>query len=137
MAGLGAPTSTIRVGTDLVSVDDVARSIGDFGSRYLDRVFTADELAACTGPSGPSAARLAARFAAKESVVKVLRPTGGVRFHDAEVRLDAGGRPEIALHGELARHADRIGLVDSSLSLSHDGGLATAVLVAVLAPPVP
>jgi len=126
---------TIRVGTDLVSVEDVAGSIAHFGDRYLRRVFTPTELATCTGPAGLSPERLAARFAAKESVVKVLRPDGGVRFHDIEVQLDGSGRPEVVLHGNMALRSQAIGLLDASLSMSHDHGLATAVLVAVIAPP--
>jgi holo-[acyl-carrier protein] synthase len=66
----------LRVGTDLVNVDEVAASIERFGDRYLSRIFTSQETAACSGPNGPSAERLAARFAAKESVVKVLQPAG-------------------------------------------------------------
>lgn len=131
LSGLGA----IRVGTDVVSVADVAESIATFGDRYLRRVYTPAEIATCTGPAGPSAERLAARFAAKESVVKVLRPTGGVRFHDIEVQLDDNGRPEVMLHGSMAAHSQAIGVVDASLSMSHDHGQATAVLVAILAEP--
>ncbi|MFN8051217.1 MAG: holo-ACP synthase [Acidimicrobiales bacterium] len=121
----------IRVGTDLIRVDEVAESIARFGDRYLHRVYTAQEAATCSGPDGPSAERLAARFAAKESVVKVLRPPEGVNFRDIEVRHDGGGAPEVVFDGELARHALRLGVVDSSLSMTHDGGLASAVFVAV------
>ena len=127
----------IRVGTDLVRVDEVAESLARFGDRYLHRVFTAQEAATCTGPDGPSAERLAARFAAKESVVKVLRPPAGVNFRDIEVRNGGGGAPEVALDGELARYAMELGVIDSSLSMTHDGGMASAVFVAVFAGDAP
>ncbi len=125
---------TVRVGTDLMSVSEVASSIDRFGDRYLRRVFTPAELAACAGPSGPSAARLAARFAAKECAVKILHPIDGVHFHDIEVQTDRDGRPSIAFHGTMADRARALGIVDSSLSLSEERGLATAILVAVIAP---
>ena len=64
--------ATIRVGTDLTCVADVASSIERFGDRYLRRLFTDHELDA----TGGAPERLAARFAAKEATVKVLRPTG-------------------------------------------------------------
>lgn len=126
---------TVRVGTDLMAVSEVQESIDRFGDRYLRRVFTPEELATCGGPRGPSAERLAARFAAKECAVKILRPIDSVHFHDIEVRSDRDGRPSVVLHGPMAERARAIGIVDSSLSLSHDRGLATAVLVAVISPP--
>lgn len=122
----------LRVGTDLVNVQEVAESIERFGDRYLARIFTAQETASCQGPDGPSPERLAARFAAKESVVKVLQPEGSVDFRDIEIRNGGGGVPRVALDGAVARRAWELGVVDSSLSMSHDGGLASAVFVAVL-----
>ncbi len=72
---------SIRVGVDVVAVSDVAESVDRFGDRYLDRIFTPHEVAYCRsehgsgrGTQGYSAESLAARFAAKEAVVKVLRP---------------------------------------------------------------
>ena len=126
------PVTRVRVGTDLAHADDVATSIGTFGERYLARVYTGGELAQCSDANGPNAERLAARFAAKESVVKALRPTEGVAFGDIEVHADAWGAPSIRLHGAMAVHANSIGLADSSLSLTHHDGLACAVFVAVL-----
>src|SRR5262249_44305377 len=100
--------------------------------RYLNRVFTAQETASCSGPNGPSPERLAARFAAKESVVKVLQPAGQVDFRDIEIRNGGGGVPHVALDGDMARRAWSLGVVGSSLSMTHDRGLASAVFVAVL-----
>lgn len=125
----------VRVGSDMVDVGDVAESIRQFGRQYIERVFTPLEAETCTGPNGPSAERLAARFAAKESVVKALRPTTGVHFHDIEIWLDEDGAPEVALHGSVLAHARSIGVVDSSLSLTHDHDRASAVFLAVLDAP--
>lgn len=76
-----APAETLRVGVDVVSVADVAASVRRFGDRYVHRIFTPHEIAACRTACVPaggdptySAESLAARFAAKEAVVKVLRP---------------------------------------------------------------
>ena len=66
----------VLVGTDITAVPDVLASMTRFGDRYLGRLFTEHELASCPGPPEVAAAGLAARFAAKEAVVKVLRPTG-------------------------------------------------------------
>lgn len=127
----------VRVGSDLVNVEDIEAAIAEFGQRYIERVFTSQEATTCVGPNGPSAERLAARFAAKESVVKALRPTDGVDFHDIEVQIDEDGAPDVVLRGNLLAHATSLGVIDSSLSLSHDGGRASAVYVAVLNVPLP
>lgn len=78
----GGGRPMVRVGIDLTSVDEVAASIARFGDRYVARMFTPHEQAFCRIGDGPEANRpyrvesLAARFAAKEAVLKVLRPTG-------------------------------------------------------------
>ena len=120
----------------MARADEVATAVERFGDRYLRRVYTSREIATCTGRHGVSTERLAARFAAKESVVKALRPTGGVAFHDVEVQLDEAGAPEVVLSGRLREHAATLGVVDTSLSLTHDDGRAGAVFVAVLAAPL-
>jgi holo-[acyl-carrier protein] synthase len=119
----------IRVGCDLVSVAEVGRSIELFGQRYLRRVYTEAELAACTGPTRVH--RLAARFAAKEATAKVLGELDGpLPWHTIEVRADPSGRPELALSGHAAALATAQRLADFDVSLSHEGGLAMAMVVA-------
>jgi holo-[acyl-carrier protein] synthase len=120
-----------RVGIDVASVADVERSIARFGSRYLDRLFTADELASCAGTPGQRAAGLAARFAAKEAVIKVLRPLNiEVPWRSIEVRRAAGGWCEIELSGAAKALAEEVGLTGLALSLTHEGSLAAAVVLA-------
>ena len=125
--------SSIRVGTDLCSVQDVAESIATFGDRYLQRVYTAHELEYCSQDPALSAERLAARFAAKEAAMKVLRPLD-VRpdWRTIEVRRDPGGWCELALSGSAARMADEAAITSLSVSLSHEAGLANAVVIATL-----
>lgn len=71
----------------------------------------------------------AARFAAKEALAKALRSPGGLRWLDAEVVTDQAGAPAFVLTGTVARAAAALGVSRVHLSLSHDGGLATAFVV--------
>ncbi len=114
---------TLRTGCDLVDIARLSATI-DRRPALLDRVFTARELSdslrdGVERGSDVERARLAARFAAKEAVRKAL---GDLRlpFHDVEVRTAEDGAPLIYLRGEAAPLA---------CSLSHEGGLAMAVVV--------
>jgi holo-[acyl-carrier protein] synthase len=127
----------LRVGVDLVRVADVTASIERFGARYTERVFTADEREYCDNTDVTRAAeRYAARFAAKEATLKVLRP----QPHDAidprsiEVRRLPEGACEIVLHDGAIAFAQRAGIADLSLSMSHEQEYATATVVACVAP---
>lgn len=122
---------SIRVGIDLVHVPDVSASIEEFGDRYLRRVYSPGELAACTAPDGRVRAdRLAARFAAKEAVIKALRPGYGVDYRTIDVVTGSDGGPSIDLSG-CSRLAATSRIVSASVSLSHDGSYASAVYVAL------
>jgi holo-[acyl-carrier protein] synthase len=126
-----ALTGRIRVGTDLTRVTDVAESCARFGDRYLHRIYTDHELATCQG----AAERLAARFAAKEAAVKVLRPTGArPDWRDIEVRRSDGGACDLHLSGSAARLAADAGIDALAVSLTHEGDLAAAVVIATLSP---
>jgi holo-[acyl-carrier protein] synthase len=131
--------ASIRVGTDLCSVADVAESVATFGDRYLQRVYTEDELEYCGRDPARSAERLAARFAAKEAALKVLRPLDSrPEWRAIEVRRDPAGWCELSLTGSAARLAREAGITSLSVSLSHEAGLANAVVVATLpGPPEP
>lgn len=122
--------SEYAVGVDLVDIAEVARSVKRFGDRYLRRVFTEHELSCCTGAPETAAASLAARFAAKEATLKVLEP------HDArpdwrsiEVVRMANGACKIRLRGAAARLAVERGLGPFALSMTHEAGLAAAVVI--------
>ena len=125
------PAAGLRVGVDLVATQAVAQSIANFGDRYLQRIFTAGELADSTTEQGePSTLKLAARFAAKEATLKVLRPAH--RWYDwrsIEVRKVGSGWTELQLHGEAALQAEAQGLHSFSLSLSHECEYAIAVVI--------
>ncbi len=129
-----SPAGDLRVGIDLVAVDDVAASVDRFGAAYLERVFTAAELASCrpdpAGGAAPAADGLAGRFAAKEAVIKVLRP-GDARpdWRTIEVHRSPEGWCDVVLTGSAAELAEAAGLDDLTVSITHDGGSASAVAV--------
>jgi holo-[acyl-carrier protein] synthase len=122
----------MRVGTDLVVVADVRASVARFARRYLERVYTPGELRDCSlADGGHDAERLAARFAAKEAALKALRAgDAAIPWTAVEVARDADGAPRLQLSGAAAAIADRDGVGELAVSLAHDGGLATAVVVA-------
>jgi holo-[acyl-carrier protein] synthase len=74
-------------------------------------------------------ASLAARFAAKEALAKALGAPSGLRWVDAEVRTDAEGRPRLEMSGTVAQQAARLGAASVHVSMSHDAGIASAVVV--------
>jgi holo-[acyl-carrier protein] synthase len=112
----------VGVGIDVVQVERLERALART-PRLADRLFTDAERS--LRPES-----LAARFAAKEAVAKALGAPGGLRWRDAEVVSDATGRPRLVLHGGVAAEAAAQGITTWHLSLSHDGGVATAVVVA-------
>lgn len=122
----------IQVGIDLVSADTVEAALKTaHGERYLERVYTDRELEDCTTAHGVDPERLAARFAAKEATLKVL-PAGdtGLSLRSIEVLRDPTGRVSIGLTGRAAELATSEGFVEFALSLSHEAGMAAAVVVA-------
>jgi holo-[acyl-carrier protein] synthase len=132
-AFLGSGAAPVRVGIDLCSVEAVAESVATFGDRYLRRVYTDHELEYCGSDPVVSAERLAARFAAKEAVVKVLRPLDArPDWKSIEVRRDPGGWCELSLTGSAAQLARDAAIDSLAVSLTHEGDLAGAVVVATL-----
>jgi holo-[acyl-carrier protein] synthase len=121
----------IRVGVDIVGVDRVARLVAD-NAEILDTLFTAREQSYCAGKRR-RLDHLAARFAAKEAVLKAFGTGLGqrMRWTDVEIVNQVNGRPEVSLHGEVKAFAARRGLTDLDVSMSHTGGLAIAHAVAV------
>lgn len=111
----------IGVGIDVVDVERFGQTL-DRTPAMLERLFTKSER------SRPLAS-LAARFAAKEALAKALGAPTGLHWIDAEVRADDTGRPSMALSGTVARRAAELGTTRVHVSLSHDAGIASAVVV--------
>jgi len=121
----------VRAGIDLVSVEAVRESLATHGRHYLDRVYTEREVQDCTGPGGVDPERLAARFAAKEAALKVLRPGDvGLSLSEIELRRSPEGWVDLELSGPAAEIAAATGLSDFSVSITHEGGFASAVVIA-------
>jgi holo-[acyl-carrier protein] synthase len=113
--------AVVGVGVDVV---DISR-FGDALRRtpaMVERLFTAEE-------SNRPLASLAARFAAKEALAKALGAPGNLDWHDAEVVSESSGRPLLSLSGTVAARAAELGATSVHLSLSHDAGIASAVVV--------
>lgn len=114
-----------------MSVESVRDAIDAHGDHYLRRVYTERELLDCSTTAGVDAERLAARFAAKEAALKVLRPSDrGVRLSSIEVHRNAAGWVDLALMGRAAELAAEAGVTELTLSIAHEGGFACAVVVA-------
>lgn len=120
-------------GVDVVEIARVAEALARHGERFLARVYTPRERLYAR----ERVAELAARFAAKEATAKALGvgmrllSPAGVGWHEVEVLNDAYGKPYLVLHGRAAELAARHGLTEWSVSLTHDGGLALAFVVAM------
>jgi len=121
----------LRVGVDLTSISEVDHSITRFGDRYLKRIFTRHEIESCGDQEGATSG-LAARFAAKEATIKVLRPNGvQPDYRSIEVRRHPDGWCELELSGTAAVMAQEAGVRQLALSITHEAGMAAAVVVAV------
>lgn len=120
------PVITHAVGVDMIEIDRVRNVLARHPERFLERVFTPAEAAFCRG----RVSELAARFAAKEAVMKALG-TGArsVAWRDIEVLPDRRGKPLVYLTGGAAERAAHIGLDAIDVSLSHLATFAVAVVV--------
>ena len=118
----------VSVGIDVVLVERFGRALART-PLLADRLFTDSERTTSSGnPRAPES--LAARFAAKEAVAKALGAPAGLRWHDCEVVSDPDGRPWLTVSGTVAAAAAARGVNRWHLSLSHDGGIASAMVVA-------
>lgn len=120
-------------GVDVVEIARVAEALARHGERFLARVYTTRERLYAR----ERVAELAARFAAKEATAKALGvgmrllSPAGIGWLEVEVLNDGYGKPYLVLHGRAAELAARQGLTEWSVSLTHDGGLALAFVVAM------
>ena len=112
----------VGVGIDVVDIARFQASL-ERTPGLLERVFTERER---TLPP----ASLAARFAAKEAVGKALGTPGDLSWQDAEVCSEPNGRPYLVVSGGVAARAEKLGVAHWHLSLSHDAGIASAMVVA-------
>ncbi len=122
----------LRIGVDLVQISQVANSIDRFGEAFTRRLFTDDEIRYCGTDPATAPGRFAARMAAKEATFKALGVAdGGLDPRGVEVRRSASGACSLTLHGAARGHADAAHLGSWSVSLSHEGDYAIAMVVAL------
>jgi holo-[acyl-carrier protein] synthase len=114
------------VGIDVIEIQRVRRVLQRHPERFLRRVFTPEEVAFCRG----RVPELAARFAAKEAVMKALG-TGarGLAWREIEILPNRRGKPLVYLHGQARVRGDAIGLQGVDISLTHSHELAIAAVV--------
>jgi holo-[acyl-carrier protein] synthase len=114
------------VGIDVIEIARVRKTLARHPQRFLDRVYTREEVAFCRG----RVPELAARFAAKEAVMKALG-TGarGLAWREIEILPNQRGKPLVYLHGQARARAETIGLRGVDISLTHSHELAIAAVV--------
>ncbi|HJZ46034.1 MAG TPA: holo-ACP synthase [Roseiflexaceae bacterium] len=128
----------LYTGIDLIEIERIARAVERWGDRFLGHVFTSAELASYRARP----ASLAARWAAKEAVAKLLgvglrglggasRPDHTLAWTEIEILNDTQGRPALKLHGRAGARAQALGLGPIALSLSHTREHAIASVVAL------
>ena len=121
----------VGTGSDLMEIERVRRSLERFGERFLNRVYTPAEVEYCRRKVHNAAESFAARFAAKEAAAKALG-TGiaqGVAWTEIEVVRSPGQRPTLRFSGRAAERADRMGVRQAHLTLSHSREVALAMVV--------
>lgn len=112
----------VGIGVDVVDLARFALILART-PHLADRLFTERERDAVPET-------VAATFAAKEAVAKVLGAPGGLGWHDVEVCRDESGRPSLLVTGTVAAAAAALGIQHWHVSLSHDGGTAVAMVIA-------
>ena len=120
----------IGIGIDLVQVERLAKALRAHGTRFEERVYTDGERSDCNGRAD-RVQGLAARFAAKEACLKALGTgwSGGLSFRQVEVIRSPTGSPSLLLAGAAAERARTLGVRSIHLSLTHEPGVAAAVVV--------
>jgi holo-[acyl-carrier protein] synthase len=120
----------VGTGVDLAEVQRIRASIERFGARFIERIYTPAEIAYVERKANRWE-RYAARFAAKEAGMKAIG-TGwrhGVRWQDFEVANLPSGKPTLRLHGVAARVAEKLGVRNVSLSITHTAELGMAHVI--------
>ena len=129
----GPDKQPLCTGFDIVQISRISASVDCFGKAFTHRLYTLRELTQVSHDHGLNLDSLAARFAAKEAVIKALALSeAGISWRDIEVIKQADGGCELQLHGRVAARAQQTGCSHWQLSLSHEGDYAGAVVMALL-----
>ena len=119
----------VGLGVDLADVERVRRMLGKYGDRFRQRCFTDHEWMYAHRFADPSA-RLAARFAGKEAVMKSLG-TGWRRLRWTDIEVTGGGAPRVVLSGRARQRADMLGVVDVKITITHTDDRALVFAIAM------
>ena len=124
---------SIRCGIDIIELDRISKALSDGGS-FRDKVFTQRERDYCESRGKGSIQSYAARFCAKEAIVKALGTgiSNGISFQDIEIINDDAGKPVAVLHGEAKRLFEKMGGKAIDVSLTHSRHYAAAQAVILL-----
>jgi holo-[acyl-carrier protein] synthase len=118
----------VGLGLDVVPISRIASMLARYGARLEEKLFSRDERAYCASRGSP-AQHFAARFAAKEALLKALGAPPGLRWQEIEIVSGVGGAPELRLSGAAAQAAAARGVGTHHVSLTHSGDVAAAVVV--------
>ena len=114
------------IGIDIIEIERVESAIKRWGGHFLNRIYTEAELNMCQD----KALSLAARFAGKEAMMKVLGTGGrGVTLHEIEILTDDAGKPSVRLYGRALNKAAELNFREFSISLSDSKEYAVAVAI--------
>lgn len=120
----------VGLGIDITEINRIEAAITRHGRPFIERIFTPGEIAYCERHRNRFE-RYAGRFAVKEAAMKALG-TGwrrGVRWVDIEVARLPSGKPTLLLHGATRGHAERLGVRQASVSITHSGNTALAQVI--------
>ena len=119
-------------GIDIVECERIEKIRADPAERFLTRIFTPAELDYCLDCK-TQAVRLSGRFAAKEAILKMLGTgwRGGIAWTDMEILPDGLGKPNVRLSGGCAVEAEKLGIREVLISISHTANYATASAIGV------
>jgi holo-[acyl-carrier protein] synthase len=119
----------VGLGIDVASIDRIARAIERFGPRFLARLLTDEERRIAEQRPAIYATWVAGRLAAKEASSKALGVPSGIGWHDVAVTRDSDGAPRLTFAGKAQERAAQRGVTTAHLSITHDAGVAAAVVV--------
>lgn len=118
----------IKCGTDIIEINRIKDSIEDTGDKFINRVYTKNEIKYCEGKKNQKFQHYAARFAAKEAVFKAvsekIKDKYSICWKDIEISNDEQGRPSVEILGDVSKEIECI-----DISLSHCKEYATAFAV--------
>jgi holo-[acyl-carrier protein] synthase len=126
----------IFLGTDICEIDRIGEIYERHGSRFLDKVFTQNEINYCIQRKKLSSQRLAVRFATKEAAAKALGVgvnklgwNKGIDWKDVEILRDKNGAVEIKLHGKAKKFEEKLGITNWAISVSHSKNNAVSTVI--------